>query len=257
LFDVGISLVVEIHKVCKENAIGDKNKFVYASLTSKMVSQLLSIRKLLYSGLMDGVKCLIRPFQEALEIFFSCLINKEFASKYGEVDKLYNNNKFWYKNISKNKLDKYMNQIFDTLEFSSAARGYYFSRRKDSVKFLSESIHSSFNSAFTTFQMIPISGDNADNLWGKITTAYPNCIYELLIDITLLNTIFFRCLDEKHAFAFEKIDFGGEKYFTYHYFMKMFETTANFYDADLKKRVADIINDLKEAWETIAKNKER
>lgn len=256
LLDVGISVVTEIHKVCKENALGDGNKFVYTSLTAKMVSQLLSIRKLLYSGHMDGVKCLIRPFQEALEIFFSCLINKEFAYKYGAVDKLYDNNKFWYENISKNKLDIYMHQIFDTLKFPSAISKNYFSRRKSSVKFLSESIHSSFNSAFATFIMPTINGEINENLCGKITTAYPKGIYETLTDISLLNTIFFRCLDEGHAFAFDKIDFGEEKYFTYHYFFRMFQTTCSLYDEDLQKRGIDIMNALKAASEIIAKEQE-
>lgn len=257
LLDLGISVVIEMHKICEGNALGDGKKFVYIGLTSKMISQLLSIRKLLYSGLMDGVKCLIRPFQEALEIFFSCLINEEFASKYGAVDNLYDNNKFWYNNISKNKLDKYLDEIFDTLKYTEIQSKDYYSRRKFFMKLLSESIHSSFNSSLATYFMPNIYREiNTDNIWGKITTAYPNEMYELLYDISLLNNIFFRCLDEKHAFAFEKIDFGEKKYLNYHYFMEMFTTTYSLYDNELQKRRIDINNIDKEVSEAIAKEQE-
>ncbi|MBU3198316.1 hypothetical protein LL037_21485 [Clostridium estertheticum] len=253
LLDLGISLIIEIHKMCKENAIGDKDKFAYTILTAKMVSQLLSIRKLLYSGLMDGVKCLIRPFQETSKIFFACMINQKFATQYANTDKSYDNKKFWDANIKGTHLDKYMVQIFKTIAFPDKAKGYYFSRLESSKNFLSEAIHSSFNATVVTLFMTTIDWKFSENLWGKVTTAYPKIILDLLTDIMLLNTIFFKCLEEGHSSAFEKTDFVGEKYFTYNYFRTTFEMTYNLYYDDLQQRVLDIMNELKEATESMKK----
>lgn len=254
LLDLGISLVIEIHKMCKENAIGDKDKFAYTILTAKMVSQLLSIRKLLYSGLMDGVKCLIRPFQETSKIFFSCMINQQFATRYAGIDKLYDNKKFWDENIKGNKLDKYMVEVFNALNFPDKAKGYYFSRLEGSKIFLSEAIHSSFNATAATFFMTTIDWNFSENLWGKVITAYPKAILEILTDITLLNTIFFKCLEEGHSSAFEKTDFMGEKYFTYNYFRHTYEMTYNLYFDELQQQGLDIMDVFKESMENIQHN---
>lgn len=116
LLDLGISAIVEMHYICKSK------DFVYASVTAKLVGQLLSMRTLLKQGQMDAVKSVNRPFHEMMEVFFACLIDKDFAQKYGNPNAMYDNNDFWRNNINGNKLDKYINILFDELDYPKESK---------------------------------------------------------------------------------------------------------------------------------------
>lgn len=199
LLDLGISAIVEMHYICKNK------KFVYASITAKLVAQLLSMRTLLLQGQMDGVKSIYRAFHEMIEIFFACLIDNDFAEKYGNPNILYDNNEFWRNNINGNKLDKYINRIFDELNYPKESKKKYFKRRENSKKFLSETLHSSFNSTFSSYLTLTMEEKFSDNIYGKITAAYPMGMYEILADICLLNAIFSLLLIQKKQLPFQGV----------------------------------------------------
>lgn len=243
LLDLGISAVVEMHYICKEKP------FVFRSITAKFVSQLLSMRTLLYQGQMDSVKIIYRSFHEMIEIFFACLIDKTFAEEYGNPDIMYDNNEFWRKNINGNKLDKYINKIFDEVGYPKESKKEYFKRRQGAQKFLSEASHSSFNSTFSAYLMTTMDKKFSDNIYGKITTAYPMAMYELLTDICLINAVFFMAIDQEKAFAFSRNDIIGEEKINYNHFMKLYDTTYDLYYQDLYKKAYDINQALKEAYE--------
>ncbi|MCI9465486.1 MAG: hypothetical protein HFI48_16790 [Lachnospiraceae bacterium] len=238
LLDLGISVIVEMHYICKSK------EFVYTSITAKLVSQLLSIRTLLKQGQMDAVKSIHRPFQEMMEIFFACLIDKDFAQKYGNPNVMYDNNDFWRKNINNNKTDKYINRIFDELNYPNRSKKEYFKRRENSRKFLSETLHASFNSTFSSYLMFTLDMEYSDNIFGKITTAYPMAMYELLSDICLLNAIFFLAVDTGKAHAFSKSDIVGPDKLNYNHFMKAYDTVYELYYEDLYKKAYDIYEKL-------------
>lgn len=250
LLDLGISAIIEMHYICKNK------EFVFASITSKLVSQLLSIRTLLMQGQMDGVKSIYRPFREMIEIFFACLIDKDFAEKYGNPNILYDNNEFWRKNINGNKLDKYINKIFDELNYPKESKKEYFKRREKSREFLSETSHSSFNSTFSSFIMPTMDRDFSDNIYGKITTAYPMAIYEILTDICMLNAVFFLAVDKEKAFAFSRSDITGSDKINYNHFMKAYDTTYDLYNQDLYKRAYEISKALGEVYDYLKKLEE-
>lgn len=243
LLDLGISAIVEMHYVCK------KKKFVYASITAKLVGQLLSMRTLLLQGQMDGVKSIYRPFHEMIEIFFACLIDIDFAEKYGNPNILYDNNEFWRNNINGNKLDKYINRIFDELNYPKESKKEFFKRRENSKKFLSETLHSSFNSTFSSYLMLTMEKKFSDNIFGKITTAYPMAMYEILTDICLLNAVFFLAVDKEKAFAFSRSDIIGPDKVNYNHFMKSYDTTYDLYYQDLYKRAYEIYKEIELSYE--------
>lgn len=234
LLDLGISAVVEMHYICKQK------DFVYASITAKLASQLLSIRTLLKQGQMDAVKSIHRPFQEMIEIFFACLIDKDFAQEYGNPNVMYDNNEFWRNNINGNKLDKYINKIFDELDYPKESKKEYFKRRENSRKFLSETLHASFNSTYASYLMFTLDMKFSDNIFGKITTAYPMAMYQLLTDICLLNAVFFRAIESEKAHAFSKHDIVGPDKLNYNHFMKAYDTIYELYYQDLYKKACDI-----------------
>lgn len=113
---------------------------------------------------------------------------------------------------------------------------------------MSDAIHASFNSTFATFLMPNIDGSYSDNLWGKVTTAYPRAMFELLSDITLLNTIFYKCLKEGHAIAFAKTDFTESNYLAYYHFMKLYDYVFDFYYNDLLGLGIEIEDALQKAY---------
>lgn len=238
LLDLGISAIVEMHYICKEK------EFVYASITAKLAGQLLSIRTLLRQGQMDAVKSIYRPFQEMMEIFFACLIDKDFVQKYGNPNVMYDNNDFWRNNINGNKLDPYINRIFDELDYPRESKKEYFKRRENSRKFLSETLHASFNSTFSAYLMFTLDMKFSDNIFGKITTAYPMAMYELLSDICLLNALFFLAVDTGKAHAFSKSDIKGPDKLNYNHFMKAYDTVYELYYQDLYKKAYDINENL-------------
>lgn len=243
LLDLGITALEEMHKVCKEKS------FLYACLSGKLVSQLLSMRILLQQGMMDSVKTIHRAFHETIEVFFACLIDENFAEEYGKLEKLYDNNKFWKEKINNNKLDKYINKIFDELEYPRESKKEYFKRRDSSKAFLSESVHATINSAFSAYLMSTMDGKWSTNIYGKITTAYPMMMYQLLTDMCLINAVFFLAVDKEKAFAFKKEDFIGEKWLKYHYYMKLYDVAYDYYFKDLYKKAYDIWQLINQAYE--------
>lgn len=245
LLDLGITALEEMHNVCKEKS------FLYACLSGKMVSQLLSMKILLQQGMMDGVKTINRAFYEMIEIFLACLIDKDFAEKYGKIEELYDNNKFWKNEVNNNKLDKYLNKIFDDIGYPKESKKEYFKRRDSAKAFLSESVHGMINSAVSAYLTITLDGKVSTNIYGKITTAYPMMLYQLLTDICLVNAIFFLVVENEKAFAFKKDDLVGEKWLKYHYYMKLYDEVYDFYYQDLYKNAYDIGQQLKQAYEYI------
>lgn len=245
LLDLGITVMTEIHNVCKE-----KN-FLYACVSAKLVTQLLSMRLLLLQGYMDSVKPIYRSFHEMMEIFFACLIDKEFAEKYGKIDELYDNHDFWKENINGNKLDKYVHKLFDALDYPKEAKKEYFKRRKQSAEFLSQSVHAMLNSAFSNYLMTTMDAELSSNVYGKITTAYPLMMYEILYDINMLNAIFFRVIDEEKSFSFKPEDVTGTKWLRYHYYVQLYDTVYDLYYQELYKKAYDINDALKEAYKIV------
>ena len=251
LLDLGISAIIEMHYICKGKP------FVYQSITAKFVSQLLSMRTLLYQGQMDSVKIIHISLHEMIEVFFACLIDKSFAEKYGNPNVIYDNNEFWKININGNKLDQHINKLFDEVGYPRESKKEYFKRRERTKKFLSEAIHASFNSTFATYLMFTMDKRCSDNLYGEITTAYPMAMYELLTDICLINAVFFMAVDQEKAFAFSKNDIIGEDKIKYNHYMKLYDTTYDLYFQDLYKKAYDISEALKEIHKIVKELEEK
>lgn len=245
LLDLGITALEEMHNVCKEK------EFLYACISGKLVSQLLSMRILLQQGMMDSVKVINRAFHEMIEIYFACLIDKSFADEYGRLNELYDNNDFWKKNINNNRLDKYIHKIFDELNYPKEAKKAYFKRRESANAFLSQAVHASINSAFSSYQMITLDGELSTNIYGKITTAYPRAMADLLNDICLINAIFFLLINEGKAHAFTCEDIIVEKWVRYHYYMKLYDDAFDLFFHDLYKKADDISQFLNETYKYV------
>ena len=97
----------------------------------------------------------------------------------------------------------------------------------------------------------------SDNIYGKITTAYPMAMYDLLTDICLINAMFFSVVEQEKAFAFSKNDIIGDDKIKYNHFMKLYDTTYDLYFQDLYKKAYDINQALKEAHKKVQELEEK
>lgn len=254
LLELGITAMVKLHAVC------EKNSFLYACVSGKMVSQLLSMRILLYQGMMDSVKVINRAFHENMEIFFACLIDKQFADEYGKLEEGYNYAEFWKNHISNNRLDKYIHKLFDAIGYSKETKKEYFKRRDASKAFLSESVHGTFNSANTSYMMLTLDGEISTDVFGKITTAYPGMLYELLTDICILNVAFYAAVDEGKSPTFTKADTVSQEWLEYQHYMKMYDYIYDIYQQDLYQKrceVMDFLNKLYQHVKAMEENQDK
>ena len=213
VFDEGIKTIIRTHELCKNNKVS----LSFIVLTAKLVTLSIGIRQMLYSGFVDCVKSLQRPFIETIDVLFACLINKELNDAFANTKEKYDSNDFYWKNFSKNKLEKDHLELFRKIKITEDYIKFLIERRKDQRSFLSESIHVSFTSSMANFLMATIEWEFSDSYYGKITTAYPMLLMQLIEEIYLYNQIFFKSISEKVCVDFEKLNIDP---LTNHYYKK-------------------------------------
>jgi len=220
LYDEGLKLVIQIHEICKSNHQETKQGFSLLILSAKMVTLLIGIRKMLFSGLVDCVKTLKRPFIETIDIFYACLNNQKLSGSFAVKNEMYDNDQFYWKNFSKGKLKPDISALFRKISPNEEYITYFFERREGLKKFLSNSIHSSFNSSFSNYMMCTLEGEISDDYWGKVTTAYPSQLFSLLEEINLLSQIFNETLSLKISEELKNIDIKEVNPIYTHYYNK-------------------------------------
>ncbi|MGX4583051.1 hypothetical protein [Paenibacillus chitinolyticus] len=191
LYDRGLQAIINVHEILEDLHQTTHQHFTFLVLSGKICTTLIAIRKMLETGLLDAAKCLNRSLIESIDLFYTSLINPDFNANYGNTKELYDNNEFWYENINRGKLKKEIKKLFETLGSAPELIEHFNQRRKDQQDFLSNSIHSSFNSTMSNYVMMKIdfSGFSSD-IFGKVTTGYPNILNKLLDEMYLYLQIF-------------------------------------------------------------------
>jgi hypothetical protein len=138
MLDDGIKSIIAIHELCKQNHQNTQNGLSFVVLSSKLVGTVIGIRKMIYSGLSDCVKNLNRPFIETIDVFYACLNNKRLNDSFARTDELYDNNEYYWKNFSKDKLNKECISLFQNISVTNEYIDFLKSRRKRQRSFLSE-----------------------------------------------------------------------------------------------------------------------
>jgi hypothetical protein len=110
-------------------------------------------------------------------------LNESFSS----TNELYDNNDFYWKHFSKDKLPNEYKKLFEKLSITPEYIQFLIDRRKKQKSFLSESIHSSFNASFSNFIMTDLNFEFSESYWGKITSAYPMMLMDLIQDIYIFD----------------------------------------------------------------------
>jgi hypothetical protein len=206
LFDDGLNLIIQIHEVCKSTHQENKSGISFLILSSKLITLLIGIRKMIYSGLPDCIKNLQRPFIETIDVFFACIINDKLNESFSSTNELYDNNDFYWKHFSKDKLPNEYKKLFEKLSITPEYIQFLIDRRKKQKSFLSESIHSSFNASFSNFIMTDLNFEFSESYWGKITSAYPMMLMDLIQDIYIFDQIFYKVLEQKINQSFRTIE---------------------------------------------------
>ncbi len=190
LYDESIKMVLTIHELLEKKTFDTKSNHTLLILSSKVLSSLIAIRKLLHSGLVDSTKNINRTLLETIDIFFACIIDSELNRSFGNTELMYDNNDFYWKNLTSKKLSLKCSELFKKLKINTDYIDYLLERRKNLKSFLSESIHSSFNSSFVTYLMFDLNFDIENKKLGKVTTAYPKMLMALIEDIYIFTEIF-------------------------------------------------------------------
>lgn len=179
LFDSALALYQSVLEIFKEAAAKDNEDITYLVLSSKIFSLMLGMRKLLYAGHTDSYKCLLRPLLESHDTFYTSLVNSDFSKEYGNITSLYDNNDFWYRKGKGNKIKKFIHQLYRILGADTDFISDFDDRRENQQRYLSESLHSSFNASFSTYFTPTLDGDMR-HMYGDVTVSYP---------LLILNTI--------------------------------------------------------------------
>jgi len=251
VFDEGIKTIIRIHELCKQNQIDNNKKgFSFTVLTAKLVTLSIGIRQMLYSGFVDCTKNLYRPFIETIDVIFACLVNPDLNNSFAKINEIYDSNDFYWKNFAKNKLEKDHLKLFKKIKITDDYINYIIERRKSQRSFLSESIHVSFSSSMANFLMSTIDWKMSDNYYGKITTAYPQLLMQIIEEIYLYNQIFFKTIDQKISPDFEhvKIDL-----LTDHYYRK-FDSLYTLYCKPLYEKAEDFTKVFREIQDDLKNN---
>lgn len=207
LFDDGIKSVIGIHEICNRHHSKTQKGFAFVVLSSKMIGLLLGIRNLIYSGLPDCAKSLNRSLIESMDIFYACIANSNLSNAFAAKDKIYDNNSFYRKHFSKGKLKRECEELFDKISMTPENMEYMKGKRKHQHSFLSESVHSSFNAAFTSYMMCTLELEFSHNYYGKVTTAYPNMLIRVIEDIYIFNYVFYSSIKERASVDLDNVNF--------------------------------------------------
>lgn len=198
MFDIGIQSLVEIHHAYSLLHESSKEHFAHIVLTAKVCTLLLAIRKLLKAGMVDACKALHRSLIETVDLLYVCIQNPDFASRYANTKEMYNNKDFYKRNIKDKRLQQDIRQLFNTLGVEPQEIRNFFKQRESSQEFLSNSLHGSFNAAFSNYMMFNLDfSDISRNLFGKVTTAYPAVLKQLLEEMLNLIHVFKNAIDKK------------------------------------------------------------
>jgi hypothetical protein len=249
--DEGIKLIISLHELCKQHLLDKNYAPSFVVLSAKMVSLMLGIRQMIYQGLSDCVKNLNRPLIESFEVFQACLIDEKLNTSFSNTEEMYDNNKFYFENFSKGKLDKQLTKLYENISLEKENVQYIESRKKAVKTFLSESIHSSFNAAFSSYLMMTVDFDIDDNLYGKITIGYPRMLLTLIEDIYIFNNVVRLSIEKNVCLDFK--DISNQKGFQlYEFYSEKYDLLCNLYfekmhnDANLYSK---FIDDIKDAFE--------
>lgn len=252
LFDDGLNLIIQIHEVCKSTHQENKSGLSFLVLSSKLITLLIGIRKMIYSGLPDCIKNLQRPFIETIDVFFACIINDKLNESFSSTNELYDNNDFYWKHFSKDKLPTEYKKLFEKLSITPDYIQFLIDRRKKQKSFLSESIHSSFNASFSNFIMTDLNFEFSESYWGKITSAYPMMLMNLIQDIYIFDQIFHIVIEQKINQNFDTIEISQLNPLYLHSHFK-YEALYNDNWESLYKVAESYPNFLNEAIEKIKK----
>lgn len=209
LLEIGLKLSLNIHTLFQEHHLKTKKAISFVVLSAKIVSLQLGIRKMISSGLLDCTKTLNRTLIETIDIFIGCLGNQELNKSFGNTEEIYDSNKFYFENFSKGKLQKECTKLFKKLNLTQEYIEFLEGRRKEQHTFLSDSIHSSFNSSFANYMMTDFDLKFDNSVFGKITTGYPKTLMQLIEDIYIFNTILLHSLEEKVCSDLEGIELSN------------------------------------------------
>lgn len=219
LYDVGLNLIMEARSILEKQLSTSNDHLPYLIIISKITTLMVALRKMIHSGLPDAFKCIFRPLTESFDMFYVSLVDEEFRLSYANITEMYDNSEFWYKNARYERIKSKIHKMFTDASGTEDQFNYYNEKRKTQQKFLSESLHSSFNAAFATYFTPRINGDMDPplNEYGNVTSAYPSMLLNVLEEVSIFNFVIYHVCSTKNISSNINIEaFLDNEAFKYH-----------------------------------------
>lgn len=236
-----INVAISINNLNKSVFVEEHYAHTYIVLSANVVNLLLGIKDNLHNGLPNCAKILFRPLIEAIHVFQASLYDEDLKEGFMNLE-MYDNNNFYFENFSKGKLFKKCTEFYKSLGIDEAKINYLTERNKSITKFLSESVHSSYNAAFSSFITATIDYDISDNHLGKITLAYPKILSLLIEEIVAYNTVY-KTYIEKNK---DKFDVNSPEFKLYNLYSDRFDTLTALYLDDFFAKIEKVNTEFKE-----------
>ena len=102
---LGIKTNISINEYCSKLFKESHDSHSLIVLSSNITTQLLSVKTCLENGALISVKALFRVLIEAIDLFQACLTDEELNTSFSQMT-MYDNNKYYFKNLSRGQLFK-------------------------------------------------------------------------------------------------------------------------------------------------------
>jgi hypothetical protein len=122
----------------------------FVLLLARILSLATAVRRLITSGLEDAARPVARSLLETLDLAIVTFFDEAFAADFG-AEETYSANAFWKAQIGFGKLNPRIRRAFETAGLTTDQIDGFFGRRFEMKGILSDSVHSSYASAFRSY----------------------------------------------------------------------------------------------------------
>ena len=244
-----IKLTISIHNLNKSLFLDEHYVHTFIVLSANIINLLIGIKDSLQNGLLNCSKILYRSLIESIHIFQASLYDDELRDRFMNLE-MYDNNEFYFENFSKNRLFNKCTDFYKSLDIEKKKIEYLVERKKTITKFLSESVHSSYNAAHSNYIMITLDFDISNDYYGKITTGYPKILSSLLEDLVIYNTIY-KAYVEKNL---DKFNTESDEFILYTFSSDKFNLVTSLYLDDFFAQVEEVNKEIENIKESINEN---
>ncbi|MNQ62254.1 hypothetical protein D3C85_765940 [compost metagenome] len=224
ILEEAIKLSISLHNLNKSLFSEEHYAHTFVVLSANIINISLGIKDNLQNGLLNCAKVLYRTLIESIHIFQASLFDDELRDRFMNLE-MYDNNDFYFENFSKNKLFNKCTDFYKSLEIEDKKIEYLIERKKTITKFLSESVHSSYNAAHSNYITMTLDFGISNDYYDKITIGYPKILASLIEDLVIYNTVYKTYIEKNLT----KFNAESDEFILYNFYSDKFDLITSLY----------------------------